>query len=114
MPIVYVSQLPMRRDVDTGSFAPAYNLHPATVFGELVICMQSQAPWLTTDDLIPQLAALLAPYSLDAGDCLLTLGDPVVAATACALLARAGPFRVLRWDKYSHNYSPVIIGTSTA
>lgn len=105
MPTVYVTQVPHRRDGE--AFVPSINIGPATEHGTLVVMMPPRAPFVTTHDLFEQLRFSLQDYDAEAGDCLLPLGDPVVAAAACAVLAIEGPFTILRWDRNVGRYVAV-------
>lgn len=108
MAIVYVTQLPHRRDPVTRSLVPAFNIMPATEHGTLKILMPPQAAFVHTDALVRQLRGLLANFDPGA-DYLLTAGDPIITAAAIAILAQRGPFAVLRWDKNVGRYHPALI-----
>lgn len=112
MPTVYVSQLPSRRDPQTGTYVPAYNIGPASEHGELRILAPSQAPFMEATQIVPQMRAKLAQYDYAQGDCLLLLGNTVVISAVVALVAAMGDFRVLLWDKNIGRYLPVIISTA--
>lgn len=106
MPKVYVTQIPHRKDSETGAFVPTVNLSPAHEHGEVVVCMPPRAAFFATQDLVKQLSEKLCDYNYEAGDCLVALGDPAVIAVACAILGRMGKFTVLKWDKQLGRYSP--------
>lgn len=42
-------------------------------------------------------------------DYLLVVGDPLNIGTAMAILAKRGPFTVLKWDNMSSKYVPVTV-----
>ena len=73
------------------------------------ILMPPQAAFQTSHGLLSQLSKHLKGYSLANGDSLLPLGDCVVIAAACAVLARKGAFAVLRYDRLLKKYLRVII-----
>lgn len=103
---VYVTQIPHRKDEATGSFTPTVNISPASEYGEVVVMMPPRAAFFATRDLVDQLEEKLKDYDYEAGDCLVTLGDPVVAAAAAAILGRKGRFTVLKWDRQLGRYVP--------
>jgi hypothetical protein len=113
MPIVYITQVPHKRDPDTRALVPAINVQPALEHGEVRILFPAQTSFVETTLLLDQLDTALSAYDADAGDCLLPLGDPVVFACAIALLARRGPFRILRYDKFHKAYVAIWIGAPT-
>jgi len=105
MAIVYVTQVPHRNDPHTKTFTPTVNISPAMEHGRIVVLMPPRASFLTTHELLQQLRAQLATYSIQNGDCLLALGDPIISASAIAILAVKGAFTVLRWDKNLGRYA---------
>ncbi len=104
MPKVYVTQIPHKKDPETDAFVPILNITPATEHGEVEVLMPPRAAFFDTRDLIRQLEEKLKHYDYEAGDSIVTLGDPVVAAAACAILGRHGKFTVLKWDKQLGRY----------
>lgn len=102
---VFVTQVPHKRDKETGSFVPTVNLSPAEEHGEVVIMFPARAPFFATHDLVKQLREHLREYNLERGDCLLAMGDPVVQAAAAAVLGRNGAFQVLKWDRNTGRYT---------
>lgn len=114
MPTVYLTQHPHKRDELTGALVPVYSLTPAMAHGEVIVLMPPQAAFTNTDGLMDQLDLKLAKYDYKNGDTLLTAKDPVIAACAVAILARRGPFTVLRWDKIKRAYLAVRIGWTPA
>lgn len=110
MPKIYVTQIPHRRDKETGSLVPAFNLTPANEHGELVVMMPPQAAFQATADLVRQLEEKLSGYSYAEGDCALLLGDTtIVAATVAILAKRCAKFAILRWDRNLSRYTRVVL-----
>lgn len=110
MPTVFVTQIPNRRDKDTGAFVPSINIAPAAEHGEIRVMMPAQAPFHATTDLVSQLRAHLKNYSYGAGDSLVAVGDPAIIAVACAILGKEhGRFIVLKWDRNVGRYLPAHI-----
>lgn len=68
--------------------------------------MPPRAAFFATADLVKQLSDQLNDYDCEAGDCIIAMGDPVVMATAFAILGRKGSFTVLRWDRNLGRYAP--------
>lgn len=104
---VYITQVPHRRDKETGSFVPTVNIAPAAEHGEPVVMMPPRAAFYATGDLVKQLRDKLQDYDYDAGDSIVAMGDPAVIAVACAILGKLhGKFTVLKWDKNVGRYMP--------
>jgi len=115
MPKVFITQIPNRRDEDTGSMVPTVNVGPAAEHGEIVIMMPSQASFYATGDLVDQIADHLRNYDYDAGDTLVALGDPSVIAVACGYLGRRfGRFTILKWDRIVKRYIPARVNLGGA
>lgn len=111
---VFVPQIPQRRDPISGSFVPTVNIAPAAEFGELVLMMPSNAPFVLTAGAVEQLWEKLQDYNFANGDAMVALGDPVLIAITAALLGREfGEFRILKWDKNNKRYSAIVINLST-
>lgn len=109
-PIVFVTQVPHRRDKETGALSPSVNIGPAGEYGDFEIIMPSNASFYAASDLVQQLRARLKHYHFDRGDSLLALGDPAILATAAALVGQySSRFRVLKWDKRAGRYLSVEI-----
>lgn len=107
---VFVTQVPNRRDKETGALVPSVNIGPASEFGELIIMMPPTAAFFATADLVDQLKNHLEKYDYDNGDVLVALGDPAVIGTACALLGKMRDrFSMLRWDRQLGRYLKVVI-----
>lgn len=104
-PVVFVTQVPNKKDATTGAFVPVVNISPATEHGDIRIMMPATANFFATNDLTLQLNEGLKDYDFDRGDSIVALGDPVIIAVVGALLARISPsFYVLRWDKNLARY----------
>jgi len=107
---VYVTQIPHRKDRETGKFVPVINIAPAAEHGEVVIMMPAQAPFFATTDLVSQLRTQLQDYNYKRGDSLIALGDPAIIAAASAVLAKDfGSFIILKWDRTIGRYLPAHI-----
>lgn len=107
MPKVYITQVPNRRDRETGTFVPTVNISPAAEHGEPVILMPPRASFFATSDLVKQLKEKLEHYDYAAGDSIVAMGDPAIIAVACAILGKLhGKFQVLKWDKNVGRYIP--------
>jgi len=106
-PTVYVTQIPHRRDRETGAFVPTVNISPAAEHGEVEVMMPPQANFYATRDLRSQLWDRLRHYDFAAGDALIALGDPSIIAVACAILGKQhGEFKLLKWDRNVGRYMP--------
>jgi hypothetical protein len=104
---VYVTQVPHKKDKETGAFVPTVNLSPAGEFGKLVVMMPPRAAFFSTGDLVNQMREHLYNYDIEKGDSIVALGDPAVIAVAFAILGKEkGKFIVLKWDKNSGRYLP--------
>lgn len=108
--VVWVTQVPNRRDKSTGAFVPAVNISPATEHGQIKILMPSDAAFYATEELVAQLRVGLHDYDFDRGDSLIALGDPAIIAVAGAVLAeQCSAFSILRWDKNIGRYVKITI-----
>lgn len=105
MPKVFVTQIPNRRDKETGALVPSINIGPAAEHGDVVVMMPAQASFFATGDLIEQIGNHLCAYNYEDGDAVVALGDPSVIAAAFAYLgAKFGRFTVLKWDRQLGKY----------
>lgn len=111
MPKVFVTQVPYRKDSETGAFVPSINITTANEHGELIVMMPPRAPFVGTTELIEQLDRHLRRYDFEAGDALLPLqSDTTVAAAAAGYLGKHfGRFRVLKWDRNLGRYVPSVL-----
>ncbi len=113
MPKVFVTQIPNRRDKETGALVPSVNIGPAQEHGDVVVMMPAQASFFATNDLMNQIANHLDSYDFDEGDALVALGDPAVIGAACAYLGKKrAKFTMLRWDKQLGRYLRVVLNLS--
>ena len=104
---VFITQIPHRRDKETGAFVPSINIAPAAEHGELVVMMPPRAAFHATADLVDQMEDHLLGYNYAAGDSIVALGDPAIIAVAFAILGKEhGSFIVLKWDKNVGRYIP--------
>ncbi len=109
-PNIYITQIPYRRDRDTGTLVPAINVAPAEEYGAIQVLLPPQAPFIDSGRLVPALEEGLEDYDFFTGDALIPLGDPVVIATACAILGRKhGRFHILKWDRNTGRYLRVAV-----
>ena len=107
---IYVTQIPHKRDRDTGAFVPTVNIAPAAEHGEVIVMMPPSAPFFATTDLVHQLRQHLRNYKYENEDALIALGDPAVIAAASAILAKDfGEFIILKWDRQVSRYLPAHI-----
>lgn len=108
-PKVYVPQVPSRYDQDIKSWVPTVNLDPALEFGELEVLLPPEAGRMPSSDLKELLARGI--QNIKDTDWLLATGDPVIMGITMALAAQKldGLLRILRWDKRSRSYEPVVV-----
>lgn len=107
---VYVTQIPHRKDQDTGAFVPAFNISPAQEHGDIIVMMPPRASFYNTADLVKQLDNHLREYDYEAGDSIISIGDPSIIAVAFAILGKKfGKFTVLKWDRNTGRYVKSII-----
>ena len=67
--------------------------------------MPPHASFHATNDLTRQLKKSLYDYNYEAGDSLISMGDPCIIAVACAILGRDfGKFAILKWDRQLGRY----------
>ncbi len=105
--MVYVTQIPERRDPSTGRMAPMYDVSGARVFGDIVVLCPPQASQFPLD-LLTTLRYQLRNYT--SGDYVLLLGDPIaIAMTLRVIFEKGGVVQVLRWNRYTRSYVPVPI-----
>jgi len=107
MSIVYVIQEPVRKDRSTGHFVSAFDLTPATKFGELRFLLPPGKVMLTPHPMIQQLRQELRNFSDN--DYLLPTGDTlaILAAGAIAGEYNRGNVSVLKWDQKHKLYTAV-------
>lgn len=109
-PVVWVTQIPMRRDFETGDLTPSVNIGPATEHGRIEVLNPSSASIYASADTVRLLREKLKAYDFERGDSILGLGDPVMLAICGAILARyTSNFRVLKWERRITRYAVVEI-----
>jgi hypothetical protein len=109
-PIVFVTQIPTKRDNATGMLIPTVNIAPATEHGEIKTLLPSSINFFATADLIRQLKESLKDYSFARGDSIIALGDPVIIAACCAIIARNNSrFYLCKWDRVITRYLKIEI-----
>jgi hypothetical protein len=105
MSTVYVTQLPQKRDRDTGQLIPIFNINTAQEHGTIRVLMPAQAHFQPTESMLGQLRPQLADFSHANGDSLLLLGDSaIIAATVACVALHHDRFAVLRWDRILGRY----------
>lgn len=107
MATVYITQVPHKRDRETGTSVPTVNIAPAAEHGEVVVMMPPHAPFFNTKDLVDQMWHHLRRYDYEAGDSIVAMGDPAIIAVAFAILGKEHKkFCVLKWDRNVGRYLP--------
>src|SRR5665213_838150 len=107
-PVVWVTQVPSKRDRATGQMTPSINIGPAGEHGRLEVMMPAGAAFYDTVQLMDALRASLRNYNFKRGDSLLCLGDPAIIAVAGAVLGEwTRRFRILKWDRHIERYNTV-------
>lgn len=105
MSIVYVTQIPHKKDAATGAFVPTININTAAEHGQIVTMFPPRAAYVDTAILLDQAAQKLENYDFERGDSLLLMGDSAIMAVCIAVLAkRVREIAVLRFDKVLHRY----------
>lgn len=109
-PVVFVTQVPTKRDRESGQLTPTVNIGPAGEHGTIEVMMPAQAAFYNTVDLVRDLRTKLKPYNFERGDSLLALGDPAILAVAGSVLAQwTSKYRILKWDRQIGRYNAVEI-----
>lgn len=112
-PTVYVTQVPHSRKPGTRDYAPTLDISAASEYGRVETLFGPKTPYMPSDMLAGHCAEQLKNFD-PATDSLLAMGDPVIAATALGILARAhGHFCVLRYDRIQQRYLRMEISTVT-
>jgi hypothetical protein len=107
---IYITQIPNKRDADTGTFVPTVNVNPAKEHGELIVMMPSFSSFHSSQDLVKQMEEKLKDYDYDAGDMIMALGDPAIIAVAFAIIGKTrSKFTILKWDRIVKRYLPTKI-----
>ena len=107
-PKVFVTQVPSRRDAQSGLWVPTVNIAPAQQFGEVVTLLPPGAQFFAAAETTRLIKSRLHELDYRAGDYLLPLGNPVIMAVASAVAARRsnGCLNVLMWDRQTSCYVP--------
>lgn len=106
-PTVYVTQIPVKKDLKTGAFYESVDIKNAAEHGEIKVMFPGRVSFFATADLVKQLREYLQHYDYDSGDSIIFLGDPAIIAVASALLGRLfGHFIILKWDRNIGRYLP--------
>lgn len=102
---VFITQIPVRRDKETGASIPVFNIAPAAEYGEIKVMMPSGANFFATGDLVRQAKNALRDYNPENGDSIVAMGDPSVIAVCIAVIAKKhDKFYVLKWDRVLNRY----------
>ena len=104
-PIVFVTQIPHKKDVVTGSFLPSINISTANEHGEILVMMPPRTSFHSSDILSKQIREHLENYSFENGDSIIAMGDPMVTAVTLAIMGQMyRRFTILKWDKNLGRY----------
>lgn len=105
---VFVTQIPNRRDRVTQAMVPVFNVDPASEHGEIEIIMPAGSSIFNTEEMVKHMRNKLSQYNYVRGDSVICAGDPVIIATAGAILSdMTRDYRLLRWEKLVKRYVPV-------
>jgi len=101
---VYIVQEPQRRDRITGEFVPAFDLTPASIYGDLKVILPPGNSMLSTAPMVAKLKYELRNFNDD--DYLLAVGDPAAMTAAAAIAAKnnRGKYVLLKWDREARSY----------
>ena len=103
--VVWVTQVPNRRDKSTGQLVPSVNISPASEHGRVEVLMPPSASFFATSELVEQIRTGLRNYDYERGDSMVCLGDPAIIAVVGSVLAeRNRAYTILRWDKNIGRY----------
>lgn len=106
--IVFITQIPNRRDKATGAWAPSFSVGPAAEWGTIKTIMPSNASFFDASNLLRQLKSALKEYDFHRGDSIVCSGDPVIIAVAGSVLADLGrKYRLLKWERSVSRYVAV-------
>lgn len=105
-PKVFVTQVPSRRDQQTGLWVPTVNIAPAEQFGEVVTLLPPGAQFYAASETTRLIKQRLHELDYQRGDYLLPLGNPIIMAVTSAIAARRsnGCLNVLVWDRQTSSY----------
>lgn len=107
-PKVFATQIPSRRDPESGMWVPTVNVAPAERFGEVVTLLPPGSQFFAAAETTRLIKQRLHELDYQQGDFLLPMGNPVIMAVAAAVAARRsnGSLNVLVWDRHSSSYVP--------
>lgn len=113
MPRVYITQSPMRRNVNK-QLVHKFDLAPAREFGHLEILLPSGPVLISNTVAVAQLWERLQNFTAE--DHLLCLGDPVAIAAAAAIVAQVndGCIPLLVYDRHIEKYLAIKVDTNPA
>lgn len=105
-PRVFVTQIPSRKDHDTGLWVPTVNVNPAKKYGELVIMLPAGSQFYAASEAVRIIKHRLAELDFTPDDYFLPMGSPTVMAVAAAIAARRGNgcLNLLQWDNQQDTY----------
>lgn len=107
-PRVFITQIPNRRDPNTGAMVPAFDAMPAAEHGEIVVLMPASFSLFNTSEMVRQLRNTLVDYSFTRGDAVVPAGDPaIIFATGAVLAEQHRKMRILKWERSVKRYVPV-------
>lgn len=106
-PRVFIPQEPRRRDQESGSWVPVFDLSPALKFGIIEILIPHGPVLLDTATLVTSLRERLKDYTED--DYIMCIGDPsaIAAAVLVAGMINDGCITLLKWDRQLKAYNPI-------
>ncbi len=104
---VYIPQMPARYDQASRVWIPTIDIEPAKDHGEIVIVTPSSVSRLSVQDQMDIVTEAMMEFTSD--DFIIMVGDPfsqaLVVATASHITG--GRFRILKWDRFTHEYREV-------
>lgn len=105
---VFVPSVPTRYDPATDSRISSVDLRPAMVYGELTVLLP-EFQSLSNENCPEVLEALRdAIQGVEEGDYLLSIGDPIVIASAISYICdQNGKANVLHWNRNSRSYQVI-------
>jgi hypothetical protein len=105
-PKVFITQVPSRRDAQSGLWVPTVNIAPAEQFGKVETLLPPGSQFFAAAETTRLIKQRLHDLDYQMGDYLLPMGNPVIMAVASAIAARRtnGCLNVLVWDRHSSSY----------
>lgn len=103
----------VRRRMPDGDMVPAFDLTPASEYGDLQV-LHVGPVGVSIDFYLKAFQEALSDYQDE--DFILPVGDPALIGAACAIAAdmNEGRFTVLRWDREARRYIPTEIDLEKA